>query len=438
MKYLEGKLILCSGTEEASFPKGNAPSDRISRKGPNPPESSPQKNGHSSSAPKLTQGRPSFAASENKSYSPVSVTTKGEHLTPKSIGSMVNGYPPRSDVVTNSRTLEGTKESQIQRLSRPAHGTVGKAINLQTNCFMADLDTSIQLYRYHIHVAPEPKTPWERRRAFELFLKEGSCLEDSRHSDALKVFATDNRSTLVTVKPLKLGDSGQGQCQVAYYEKNEDRPKEILTVHNHVFTISFAKTQPLPLEKLRDYLASMTLQSPFGLKGSLLQVLNIAMSQKTLSITEPAETKDKKIFTKHKHEPLRTLGGGLVVLENCCTTVKTASLGLLINISPKFASFYRAGPLVDLIREFKMSKKGSDQLHEFLKGVRVEILHLTSKSGSPKIKNITGLAFLPTLGANANQATFIWERKETSVTNYYQQSKCTRRDNTDCPQNGCH
>ena len=368
----------------------------------------------------------------------MSAATKVEHLTPRSIGSRVNGYPPRSDVVTISKTLEVTKESQIQRLSRPAHGTVGKAINLQTNCFMADLDTSVQLYRYHIHVVPEPKTPWERRRAFELFLKEGSSLDDSRHSDALKVFATDNRSTLVTVKPLKLGDGGQGQCQVAYYEKNEDRPKEILTIHNHVFTISLAKTQPLPLAKLRDYLSSTTLQSPFGLKGSLLQELNIAMSQKTLSITGAAETKGKKIFNKHKHEPLRTLGGGLVVLESCSTTVKAAGPGLIINISPKFASFYRAGSLVDLIREFKTSKKGFDQLHEFLKGVRVEILHLTSKSGSPRIKTITGLAFFPTLGANANQATFVWERKEISVANYYQQSKCTRRDYTDYPHNECH
>ena len=320
------------------------------------------------------------------------------------------------------------EKSQVQLLNRPAYGETGDVINLQANYFKVDLDSSVQLYRYHVHVVPEPKTARQRQRAFELFIKEEPASQNLRHSDVTPVYATDYRSTLVTVQPLKLGESGRSQRQVAYYESEEDGPKKIPSIHNHIFTISLAKTQPMPLQKLMDYLTSNATARPsFGVKASILQSLNIVVSQKPLKITGVAETKEKnKVFTERENEPLGILGGGLVALDCSSTRLKTASPSLLINISPKVASFYQEGLLVDLIRSFRASCKVTAQLHDFLKGLRIQVLHLKSSSGRPRTKTITGLAFCPTLGANADHVRFIWGEKETSVADYHQESKYTR------------
>lgn len=311
------------------------------------------------------------------------------------------------------------------------YGKIGDIINLQANYFKVDLDSSVQLYRYHVHVLPEPKTARQRQRAFELFVKEEPAFQNLRHFGVTKVYATDYRSTLVTVEPLELGDNGRSQRQVAYYESEENGPKKIPSVHNHIFTISLARIQPMPLQTLMDCLTSTTTARPsFGPKGSILQLLHIVVSQKPLKIAGVTETKERnKVFTERENEPLGILGGGLVALKCYSTRLKTASPSLLINISPKVASFYREGSLVQLIRDFRASCKVTAQLHDFLKGLRVQVPHLKTSSGLPRTKTITGLAFLPTLGANADQVRFIWEKKETSVADYYQQSKYTRWTN---------
>lgn len=324
------------------------------------------------------------------------------------------------------------EKSQIQWLSRPAYGKTGDVVNLQANYFRVDLDSSVQLYRYHVHVLPEPKTARQRQRAFELFIKEEPAFQDSRRSGVPKVYATDYRSTLVTVEPLELGEKGRSQCQVAYYESEEDEPKKIPSVHNHIFTISLAKTQPLPLQKLMNCLTSTTTTRPsFSLKESILQLLNIVVSQKPLEITGVAETEGRnEAFTERENEPVEVLGGGLVALKCHSTRLRTASPSLLINISPKVASFYREGSLVHLIRDFRARCKDTAQLQDFLKGLRVQVLHLKSTSGRLRTKTITGLALLPILGANAEQVRFIWEekeeKKEISIVDYYQESKYTR------------
>ncbi|KAM0800194.1 ribonuclease H-like domain-containing protein [Usnea florida] len=276
-------------------------------------------------------------------------------------------------------------------------------INLKTNCFEVGLDGSVQLYRYHVHVTPKPRTPREHHRAFELFLKEGSCLDDSRHAGATKVLGTDHRNTVVTIRPLKLGSSDRGQCLVDYYEPEYTRPKKIPSTNTYVFTISLTKTQPMSLSEVMDHVASTSAQASFGRIESTIQVLNIAMSKK------PWEN------------VLGPLDGGLVAQGYHSARIINAGPSLFANIIPRIGSFYKSGPLVDLIRAFRSSGKTLLQLHGFLKGVRVEYRHLKSESGRYRVKTITGLANVPKLGANANEATFVWMKKDISVAGYYKQ-----------------
>ena len=303
-------------------------------------------------------------------------------------------------------------------------------INLKTNCFEVDLDGSVQLYRYHVHMAPKPKTPREHHRAFELFLKEGSCLDNSRHAGATKVLATNHRNTVVTVRPLKLGRSNRGQCLVDYYEPEETGPKNIPSTNTHVFTISLTKTQPMSLSEVMDHIASTSAQASFGRMQSAMEVLNIVMSKKPVSSLRLIEFKIETHFFVKWENVLGPLDGGLVAQGYHSARIINIGPSLFANVIPRIGSFYKPGPLVNLIRAFRSSGRTLLQLHGFLKGVRVELRHLKSDSGRYRVKTITGLANVPKLGANANEATFVWVKKEISVAGYYMQSMYMQYNHT--------
>ena len=337
-------------------------------------------------------------------------------------------------ILGNSTALSSTPTSQAngKRLSTIPEEDI---INLKTNCFKIDLDSSVRLYRYHVHVAPKPKTAREYTRAFELFLKKGSCLDDSRRAGATEVLATDHRNTVVTVRPLILGEDDRGQCLVDYYEPEENGPKKTQSTNIHVFTISLTKTQPMSFSDLMDYVASTSPKASFGRMESTMEILNIAMSKKPVSFLRDIESSSVTNFSNKWENVLGSLKGGLVAQGCHSARIINADASLFANIIPKIGSFYQAGYLVDLIRAFRSSGKSLLQLHGFLKGVRVELPHLETESRPYRVKTITGLAHVPKLGANAHEVTFVWREKEVSVADYYRQSKYMRCDLVFSPTN---
>ena len=299
-------------------------------------------------------------------------------------------------------------------------------VNLKTNCFKVDIDSSVKLYRYHVHISPKPKTAREYNRAFELFLKEGSCLDDSRHAGTTKVLATDHRNTVVTVRRLILGESDRGQCLVNYYEPEDTGPKKIPSTNTHVFTISLTKTQPMSLNELMDYVASTSAKTPFGRMESTMEVLNLAISKKPVSSLGVIESSIETNLLNKWENFLGSLDGGLVAQGFHSLRIINAGPSFFANTIPRIGSFYQAGSLVDLIRAFRSSGKTLLQLHGILKGVRVAVPHLRTESDGYRVKTITGLAHVPKLGANANEVTFVWTRQEISVADYYLQSMYMR------------
>ena len=339
-------------------------------------------------------------------------------------------YSSRSKTSTTTKVFNEVGETQCMKLSRLAHGDLGDVIKLKTNCFKVDLDSKVQLYIYHVHITPEPETAREHQRAFELFLKEGSCLDESRSAGATEILVTNHRNTVVTVRPLKLGRSHRGQCQVGYYESEDTRPKKIPSTNIHVFTISLTKTQPMSLTELMACFGSTSAQASFGRIESTVQLLNIAMSRKPVSFLGVIEPNSKTDFFNKWGFVLGPLDGGLVAQACHSGRIINAGPSFFANIIPRIGSFYEAGPLIDLIRAFRSSGRSLHQLHGFLKGVRVEVSHLRTQSGRNRVKTITGLAQVPKLGANANETRFVWENEEICVADYYWHSKYLQCDHT--------
>lgn len=339
-------------------------------------------------------------------------------------------YSSRSKTSTTTNVHKEVEANQIFGLSRPAHGDLGDVHKLKTNCFKVDLDSRVQLYGYHVQITPNPETAREHQRAFELFLNEGSCLDESRSAGATNILATNHRNTIVTVRPLKLGRSHRGQCQVDYYEPEDARPKKIPSTNIHVFTISLTNTQPMSLTELMAYFSSTSAQASFGRIESTTQLLNIAMSRKPVSSLGVIEPNSKTDFFNKWGFVLGPLDGGLVAQVCHSGRIIDAGPSFFANIIPRIGSFYEAGPLIDLIRAFRSSGRSLPQLHGFLKGVRVEVSHLKTQSGRNRVKTITGLSQVPNLGANANETSFVWENEEISVADYYWQSKYLQCDHT--------
>lgn len=332
--------------------------------------------------------------------------------------------PPRTNSAKNGGKSDGDRNtiSDSDLVLSKKHGTVGDEARLVANSFEVKPRPDLKLYRYHVNVSPEPPTARQRKRAFDLFLQNAPFLSDLRHGRLVPIAAVDNRSTLITVekiKPQPDGDDSRYQCQIPYYEEGKEKPKGP-SINSHTFTVIFKKE--LDWKEMMKSLCSGAGESE---RRPMLHALDIVMAQSSSLPRTFAEIGAGKRFFPILE--LGKLGGGLVAFQCDQTCVKTAGPGLLLNINPRTASFYQEGPLLELMTDFRKDGRGFDELHEFVKGIRVEITHLKNKKGGYEVGKISGLALSPTLGANAEDIHFLWQGEDTSVAKYFQKSKHTKQ-----------
>lgn len=326
------------------------------------------------------------------------------------------------DLIANQRGLSLSSLSITSGPAlppRPAYGTIGRKIVLRTNYFQVNPRPDLQLFRYDVEMTPEVKVRRVKRRAFQLLLNQASFLEPVRPA-----IATDHGTMLLTTQKLVLGPDDRTTIPIVYYDAEEAGPAPENST-TYIFNISYTKTLSVP--ELMDYLSSTSPSIGYGDKESVLQALNIVMSRK------PSASSDMAVFPRsNKFFPigglLGDLGGGLIALRGYYTSVRTATLRLLVNVNSVTASFYRPGPLLDLMTAFRDSCKGLWQkpLHKFLERLRVQTIHLKTTKGEYKTKVVVGLTQNPKPGASAQEASFYWDEIKSNVTveQYYHQSTC--------------
>ena len=329
--------------------------------------------------------------------------------------------PRTSSAKNGGKSDEGPNGILYSDLVPLKHGTVGEEVKLAANSFEVKPKYGLKLYRYHVSVSPEPPTARQRKRAFDLFLENAPFLSNLRHGCPVPIAAVDNRSTLITmekISPESDGDKGRYQCQISYYEDGKEKP-EGPSINSLTFTVLFK--HELDLQTM---IKSLCSGADGSHPGRMLHALDIVIAQSSSNSTTPAETGIGKGFFPTLE--LGELGGGLVASQVYQTSVNSAGPRLLLNINPKTASSYQAGSLLELMSDFRKGGKGLDELHDFVKGIHVEITHLRNRKGDPKIGKISGLALSPTLGANAEDIHFLWQNKKTSVARYFRESKLIR------------
>ncbi|KAI9888112.1 MAG: hypothetical protein M1823_000047 [Watsoniomyces obsoletus] len=303
---------------------------------------------------------------------------------------------------------------------RPAYAKMGRPIVLRANYFHILPNKDIQLFRYHVDFKPEAKATRLVQRVMELFLAQADFF-----AAAKPAIATDGRSTIVTLKKLKLGAENRAAGQILYYEAEDAGPR---AEKPKTYEYAIAYTNTLSVQELMDYLDSRDITTEYEPKEAVLQALNLAMMRKPLSSADVAGHPSRNKYFPF-NAVLGNLGAGLVALRGYYTSVRTATLRLLLNVNSITATFFQSGSLSDVMVAFKQAHTGpgtmEHALQVFLKGVRVECTHLPSKNdkgqGRFRVKPIQGLAWKPRPGANAREVTFFYEDagKEVTVENYY-------------------
>ena len=227
---------------------------------------------------------------------------------------------------------------------------------------------------------------------------------------------------LVTIQQLDLGPDDRTTSRIFYYEAEEAGPK---TEQPPTYTFKISYTNTLSVQELLNYISSTDGSLGYTEKDSVLQALNVAMSRKPSGSSGVTVLPGTNRFFP-TGAVLGDLGGGLVALRGYYTSVRTATLRLLVNVNSVTATFYRSGSLLDLMQDFRSSCQGPWQLplHNFLKGVRVETTHLKTAKGVYRTKVLAGLARNPHPGASAQDVTFCWDETHSNVTieHYYNRS----------------
>ena len=232
---------------------------------------------------------------------------------------------------------------------------------------------------------------------------------------------------LVTLKELDLGSDKHQEHRVWYYERGDAPPTSKDGLY---YDFKVSHTSTFSIQQLLEYISSPNRLTSYTEKDSAIQALNVAMSRRPASAPDVAVLPGGNKFFR-KDAQICDLGGGLLALRGYYTSVRTATLRLLLNVNSITSAFYKPGNLLSLMQEFRKSYEENRKvlppllLNNFLKGIQVEVSYLKTSKGSCKTKVVFGIARKPELMASAQKIRFKWDETNStlSVEEYFKRSK---------------
>ncbi|EER22939.1 Piwi domain containing protein [Coccidioides posadasii C735 delta SOWgp] len=265
---------------------------------------------------------------------------------------------------------------------RPGYGTRGRHVLLWANYFQLVAKQNTAFYRYNIEIkapgkCPEPKGK-KVKRIIQLLLEDH--LQEFRGR-----IATDFKATLVC------RDSLQFESQVfdvAYRADNEDTPP----ADPDVYQVRVLATGSIGVADILNYLSSANLSERYDRKEEILQVLNIVVGYSPKTKGNILTVGANRHFQLGPSAEKSNLQGGLEALRGYFVSVRAATARLLVNVQVKHIACLNEGPLKMVITAIGGNDK---RLQTFLKGKRVQLLHLQKVKGNqriPRVKTITGFA----------------------------------------------
>ncbi|KAJ3036298.1 Eukaryotic translation initiation factor 2C, partial [Rhizophlyctis rosea] len=304
--------------------------------------------------------RPRFVTPTLPAYREHFVDT--EEIEPSGFG---KGDSPRSESPEVDVGVEQNDAvEKFVRPARPGHGVVGRKIRLLSNHFGVQLpDRDV----YHYVVEFEPKAPSAlTRMLFEAWIKLPRSPTAARVVE-LTVF--DGRESLYSPEPLPEAEVG-AEHAVKVVEDGEQ--------HSQKFTVRLIPNPAIPMSVLHAFINRTDSATPYP--EQQLQVLEVLLRHRPASLYVTIGKKSSSFFSAKDQA---VISGGLSVYRGWYQSVRPTWRSVLLNLDTSATSFYRSGPLLDVISEFFGARRITDipklqfmqslhQLSRFLRGVKID------------------------------------------------------------------
>ncbi|KAF2198644.1 Piwi-domain-containing protein [Delitschia confertaspora ATCC 74209] len=332
---------------------------------------------------------------------------------------------------------------------RPGYGTLGRPVVLWTNYFkLQGIDTSkANFYRYSLSFPnilnlkefPKPK----RKRTIQLLLQEQPFNGTSCASDWAQV--------VISTRKLGFGDgTDKAHYDIEWYPADgqplppasPDDSEEIKKARKrNTIQVLVELIETVSLSELMKDLEFSVSGALYPAKMEMIQTLNIILSLGPSTDANIVTVGQNRYYPIQGHDQFApyNLGQGLQALRGYFSSARTSVGRILLNINVATGSFYKAGPLLDLMREFGQPENATQhkKLANFVKKLRFETNYLPDKGkdGKPKKGNagksavkrkVHTISDLSQFKQNAGNIKFTQinasgQRKQISVEQYFLQ-----------------
>ncbi|KAG8934182.1 hypothetical protein FRC02_010448 [Tulasnella sp. 418] len=241
-------------------------------------------------------------------------------------------------------------------------GTVGTPVKLRANHFALNYQKGQLLWDYSVKIEPAVSVKRIKKRIFAL-------LENSRDFQEFKSHVVhDSAGRLISSVKLPLPDGGI-KIPVQFYDEDQDGPPANAKVYN----VSVALVNELDTSSLDKHLdgdPSWRNYDPLP----IISALNIVVAHHP-SRTGIMVGRNRFFFTAPGTS--FDLGSGLEAWKGFYSSVRPSFKQLMLNVNVCTTAFYKPGNLAEAMIAFL--RGGSGKLNAFVKGVRVETVHLGYK-----------------------------------------------------------
>jgi eukaryotic translation initiation factor 2C len=314
---------------------------------------------------------------------------------------------------------------------------------LWTNYFeLKGIKPDTQLYRYSVAFQPENELPKpKKKRMIQLLLKQTPF--------AGEPIASDWAQFLISPKKIELGAQRPVYDLQWYPEDGEPLPaptpdetkqradarkkNSMRALVEQIGTVSVK-------EVMNDLKQAGT---TYALKLETIQALNVILGFGPTSDSNILTAGGNKHypFDAHPQKQITDLGSGLQALRGYFTSVRTSVNRIIVNINVATGAFYKAGPLIDLMKEVTgggppQNPEQYRRLTAFVRKLRIETNYIRETDTNGKVKMVNGrpvykrkvhvISDLGQFGKNSQNVTFkitTGKKEETiSVQQFFKQT----------------
>ncbi|KAJ3040163.1 hypothetical protein HDV00_011383 [Rhizophlyctis rosea] len=271
--------------------------------------------------------------------------------------------------------LLGTGEWPHARPARPGHGTAGRKIRLLSNHFKLKCPDR-NVHHYEVEIEPAASSALNRT-LFEVWVRQP---RPAASADIINLVVYDGQKSIYSPEPLPESEIKMGHV-LEVVEEGER--------HSQQYTLRLHPLPQISMSRLHAFMNRQSTEYPHD----ALQVLEVLLRHRPSSLFVTIGKTSSSFFSKADQA---IISGGLSVYRGWYQSVRVTGREVLLNLDTSATSFYRSGPLIDVISEFFGARRITDipklqflqslhHLSRFLRGLKVDTTY-TPANGRTKYR----------------------------------------------------